>query len=411
MNLVKLGDICDFFNGGAWTQSEFTETGYPVLKVSNCKNSGFEVDDVSFIPHEIAQRSENNKLHIGDVIIATVGSHPNLVESAAGRSCIVTKKVQGFYLNQNAVCLRSKDCDVLDQRYLGYLAASAPFKHYIQSCGKGAANQMRIAIGAIKEYEFEIPDIHVQRKIGATLDAYDDLIENNQEQIKLLEEAAQRLYKEWFVDLRFPGHETTSITGGVPAGWKKDRADTFFNMSIGKTPPRAEKQWFTDGGKGTPWISISDMGNSGTYVFDTAEELTAEAISKHNVKVVPADTVLVSFKLTVGRVSITTTDMCTNEAIAHFLMSDSTMREYTYLYLKCFEYDSLGNTSAISKAVNSKIIKGMPFVMPDDVTIAQFHKIVKPILGAIKDKQNMNTKLAEARDRLLPKLMNGEIEV
>ena len=79
--------------------------------------------------------------------------------------------------------------------------------------------------------------------------------------------------------------------------------------------------------------------------------------------------------------------------------------------MKCFEYDSLGNTSAISKAVNSKIIKGMPFVMPDDVTIAQFHKIVKPILDAIKDKQNMNTKLAEARDRLLPKLMNGEIEV
>jgi type I restriction enzyme S subunit len=103
--------------------------------------------------------------------------------------------------------------------------------------------------------------------------------------------------------------------------------------------------------------------------------------------------------------------MCTNEAIAHFLMSDSAMREYTYLYLKCFEYDSLGNTSAISKAVNSKIIKGMPFVMPDHETVERFHRIAKPILDAIKDKQNMNLKLAEARDRLLPKLMNGEIEV
>ena len=87
------------------------------------------------------------------------------------------------------------------------------------------------------------------------------------------------------------------------------------------------------------------------------------------------------------------------------------LREYTYLYLKCFEYDSLGNTSAISKAVNSKIIKGMPFVMPDNATITQFHKIAKPIFDAIKDKQSMNMKLAEARDRLLPKLMNGEIEV
>ena len=297
---------------------------------------------------------------------------------------------------------------VADVRFVKYC-----FDILQQNCKKisqGAA-QDNLSWEKLSTILFPAPPIEVQRRIADMLSVYDDLIENNQKQIKLLEEAAQRLYKEWFVDLRFPGHETTPITDGIPEGWKKDRADAFFNMSIGKTPPRAEKQWFTDGGKGTPWVSISDMGNSGTYVFDTAEALTAEAISKHNVKVVPADTVLVSFKLTVGRVSITTTDMCTNEAIAHFLMSDSTMREYTYLYLKYFEYDSLGNTSAISKAVNSKIIKGMPFVMPDYETVERFHRIAKPILDAIKDKQNMNTKLAEARDRLLPKLMNGEIEV
>ena len=411
MKLVKLGDLCNFFNGGAWTQNEFSNTGCPVLKVSNCKNSGFEIADISYIPHEIAQRSEHNKLFVGDVIIATVGSHPNLIESAAGRSCIVTKKVEGFYLNQNAVCLRSKDTCILDQRYLGYLATSQPFTHYIQSRGKGAANQMRIAIGAIKDYQFMLPNVDIQCRIGSILGDFDDLIENNQKQIKLLEEAAQRLYKEWFVDLRFPGHENTPIVDGVPEGWKTGRADSFFNISIGKTPPRAEKQWFTENGKGIPWISISDMGSSSTFVFYTSEELTTDAISKHNVRVVPADTVLVSFKLTVGRVSIATANTCTNEAIAHFLLPDTSMREYTYLYLKCFEYDSLGNTSSISKAVNSKIIKAMDFIMPDQTTIEQFHEVVKPILDAIRDKQEMNHKLAEARDRLLPKLMNGEIEV
>ena len=297
---------------------------------------------------------------------------------------------------------------VADVRFVKYC-----FDILQQNCKKisqGAA-QDNLSWEKLSTILFPAPPIEVQKRIADMLSAYDDLIENNQKQIKLLEEAAQRLYKEWFVDLRFPGHETTPITDGIPEGWKKDRADAFFNMSIGKTPPRAEKQWFTDGGNGTPWISISDMGNYGTYVFDTAEALTVEAISKHNMKVVPADTVLVSFKLTVGRVSITTTDTCTNEAIAHFLISNSMLREYTYLYLKCFEYDSLGNTSAISKAVNSKIIKGMPFVMPDNATITQFHKIAKPIFDAIKDKQSMNMKLAEARDRLLPKLMNGEIEV
>ena len=128
-------------------------------------------------------------------------------------------------------------------------------------------------------------------------------------------------------------------------------------------------------------------------------------------RVVPADTILVSFKLTVGRVSITTTSTCTNEAIAHFLIPDSFLREYTYLYLKCFEYDSLGNTSAISKAVNSKIIKAMPFVMPDSEILQRFHQVGKPILEEIKNKQKTNIYLAEARDRLRPKLMSGEIEV
>ena len=310
---------------------------------------------------------------------------------------------------QKSVAIVKPDKSKIFPKYLYY---------QLQNCVDGFVNQSNgaaqknLLLSTMRAFKMNIhEDEDTQIRIASILSVYDDLIENNQEQIKLLEEAAQRLYTEWFVDLRFPGHETTPITDGIPEGWKKDRADAFFNMSIGKTPPRAEKQWFTDGGNGTPWISISDMGNYGTYVFDTAEALTVEAISKHNVKVVPSDTVLVSFKLTVGRVSITTTDTCTNEAIAHFLISNSMLREYTYLYLKCFEYDSLGNTSAISKAVNSKIIKGMPFVMPDNATITQFHKIAKPIFDAIKDKQSMNMKLAEARDRLLPKLMNGEIEV
>lgn len=297
---------------------------------------------------------------------------------------------------------------IADVRFVKYC-----FDILQQNCKKisqGAA-QDNLSWEKLSTILFPAPPIEVQTKIADILSTYDNLIENNKKQIKLLEEAAQRLYKEWFVDLRFPGHETTTIVDGIPEGWKKNRADTFFNMSIGKTPPRAEKQWFTDEGNGTPWISISDMGNSGTYVFDTAEKLTADAISKHNVKVVPADTVLVSFKLTVGRVSITTTDMCTNEAIAHFLMPNSMLREYTYLYLKCFEYDSLGNTSAISKAVNSKIIKAMPFIMPDVDTLHRFQQEVKPIFDAIRNKQLANQNLAEARDRLLPKLMSGEIEV
>lgn len=172
--------------------------------------------------------------------------------------------------------------------------------------------------------------------------------------------------------MRFPGYEDTKIIDGVPEGWKKDRADSFFNITIGKTPSRAEKQWFVKGNAGVPWLSISDMGNIGVYIFKTNESLTIEAVKRHNMKMVPAGTILVSFKLTVGRVVITTTDTCTNEAIAHFYIENDWQREYAYCYLRNFEYDTLGNTSSISKAVNSKIIKSMPFLMPKAETVTAF---------------------------------------
>ena len=162
---------------------------------------------------------------------------------------------------------------------------------------------------------------------------------------------------------------------------------------------------------GIPWISISDMGNEGVFVLNTSEKLTSEAVIKHNVKVVPGGTILVSFKLTVGRVAIATTDMCTNEAIAHFYINNPILREYSYFYLKNFAYDTLGNTSSISKAVNSKIIKAMSFIMPSEEVLKAFSLRVNPILREIKIKQNQCSMLIEARDRLLPKLINGEIEV
>jgi len=409
--VIKLGSICEFINGGTWSDREYVSEGIPVLKVSNCKLSGFSIDDVSYLPTSAAEKYKKNKLHRGDVIIATVGSHPNLKDSAAGRSCIVNSLVEGYYLNQNAVCIRTLDENVLCQQYLGYLTRYHLFQHYIQARGRGAANQMRIAISSIKEYVFDLPSIGIQRRIADILSAYDNLIENNQKQIKLLEEAVQRLYKEWFVDLRFPGHENTPIVDGVPEEWRFGQAQDFFNVTIGKTPPRAEQQWFTDMKNGVPWISISDMGASTAFIFETSEGLTKEAIQKHNVKTIPEDTVILSFKLTVGRVAITTTEMCTNEAIAHFRIADARQKEYVYCYLSNFHYDSLGSTSSISKAVNSKIVKAMPFVLPDANVLNEFSRVTNPIFALIKNKQKAIIELKEARNRLLPKLMSGEIEV
>ena len=313
-----------------------------------------------------------------------------------------------FNAYQRTYIIESFDKNKLNIRYLCY--AMNLQLSLLKTMSSGSTTKF-LTIKMLHGLDIPFPSIEKQNRIAQILSNYDNLIENNQKQIKLLEEVAQRLYKEWFVDLHFPGYESATITDGVPNGWEKGQAQDFFDITIGKTPPRAESQWFVNGEEGVPWISISDMGNNNTFIFSTSESLTCEAIQKHNVKIVPKGTVLLSFKLTVGRVSIASTEMCTNEAIAHFKISDDNTREYLYCYLKNFHYDSLGSTSSISKAINSKIVKAMPIVLPDDNLLEKFSKVVAPLFEQIFVKQKEIIKLTEARDRLLPKLMSGEIEV
>ena len=189
------------------------------------------------------------------------------------------------------------------------------------------------------------------------------------------------------------------------------RAEEYFDIAIGKTPPRKEHQWFTTNPSDVTWVSISDMGSCGTYISRSSEQLTQEAIDKFNIKVVPSNTVLLSFKLTVGRIAITHGEMTTNEAIAHFKTDKSFINKYLYCYLKDFNYQTMGSTSSIAIAVNSKIIKTMPFVIPADDEISRFHSVADPIFEQILNNQLENDSLAEMRDSLLPRLMSGELDV
>lgn len=213
-----------------------------------------------------------------------------------------------------------------------------------------------------------------------------------------LEQQAQAIFKSWFLDSSNEERKTC-------------RADEYFDISIGKTPPRKEHQWFTENPNDIVWVSISDMGNCGMFIEKSSEYLTRESVGKFNIKVVPPNTVLLSFKLTVGRVAIAATTLTTNEAIAHFMTDNTDITEYLYCYLKQFNYQSLGSTSSIAVAVNSKIIKDMPFIIPTDDEIANFHALVSPMFTEILKNQHENQHLAALRDTLLPKLMNGEIDV
>lgn len=189
------------------------------------------------------------------------------------------------------------------------------------------------------------------------------------------------------------------------------RADEYFDISIGKTPPRKEPQCFSHNPSDVTWVSISDMGSCGIYISSSSEQLTAEAVERHNVKIVPDNTVLLSFKLTVGRIAITDGEMTTNEAIAHFKTDNKAINEYLYCFLKRFNYQTMGSTSSIATAVNSKIIKGMHFVVPTDSELTEFHEFAASMFDLIKSNMKGIEELTSIRDTLLPRLMSGELDV
>ena len=398
---IKLAECCISISDGDHQPPPKAYSGVPFVTIANInKSNQFDFSDTMFVPREYYDHLDSKrKAQVGDILYSVVGSFgiPVLI-----------KDEKPFVFQRHIAILRPNE--KINSAFLYYTMLSRDFFAKADAAAIGAA-QRTVSLTSLRNMEIMLPPLDVQETIASRLSAYDNLIENNQKQIKLLEEAAQRLYKEWFVDLRFPGYKNMPIVDGLPEGWKKERADSFFDITIGKTPPRAENQWFTSGNSGIPWLSISDMGDAGVYALFTSEGLTEEAVKKHNIKVVPTGTIFVSFKLTVGRVAIANTPMCTNEAIAHFYIKDPLLQAYTYCYLRNFKYDTLGNTSSISKAVNSKIIKAMPFVMPSDEIILHFSQVVAPIISKIRNLQSACLKLQEARDRLLSKLMSGEIEV
>jgi len=247
-----------------------------------------------------------------------------------------------------------------------------------------------------------------------TYSPYQPLFHKNRRINDNLEQQAQALFKSWFVDFEpfKEGKFVDSELGMIPESWRVCSAETIFKINIGKTPPRKEQQWFSNINNGNvKWISISDLGSNEIFIEDSKEYLTKEAIAKFNIIVVPEDTILVSFKLTVGRVGISNCELTTNEAVARFYLPKSYFREYTYLSLKNYNYARLGSTSSIATAVNSKIIKNMKLLIPPVTIISEFSKRINPLFNAIRIYENEIRNLSKIRNTLLPKLMSGELKI
>ena len=273
-----------------------------------------------------------------------------------------------------------------------------------------ASGRENISKSAFSNMEIEaILDKDKQIIIGKILSAYDKLIENNQKQIKLLEEAAQRLYKEWFVDLRFPGCENTPIIDGVPEGWGKYRISEIGKVVTGKTPSTEKEEYY---GKEIPFVKIPDMYN-GIYSIVTETSLTKEGADTQKSKYIPANSIMVSCIATVGLVNISVNVCQTNQQINTIILNQQEDLYYLYFTMKRLKtlLEGVGSNGATMTNVNKTKFENLEILYPIKELRKKYFCFCYPIFKKIYDLSMNNIFLSQARDCLLPKLMSGELEV
>lgn len=393
---------------GSDVKKEFyVDNGVPILNGSNLQGFKLQEDSFGYLTKEKADSLKKCNAHRGDIIVTHRGTLGQIVYVP------VNSKYDRYVISQSQFRFRCK-ADLVDVQYLVY------YFHTREGQYKILANASQVGVPALARatstfrlIDIKLPPLDDQRRIASILSSLDRKIELNNKINADLEEMAQAIFKNWFVDFEpfKDGKFVDSELGMIPEGWKVGKADDFYQINIGKTPPRKEHKWFSTNPADKIWVSIANMGNSGIFISDSSEYLTKEAVDRHNIIMVPRNTILLSFKLTVGRVAIADKELTTNEAIARFILSDDKYMEYLYLYLKNFDYNSLGSTSSIATAVNSKTIKGMQMLQPSDKIIDAFHIQVNPIFEKIRSLTKENSRLSLLRDTLLPRLMSGELEV
>jgi type I restriction enzyme S subunit len=273
--------------------------------------------------------------------------------------------------------------------------------------------QDNLSLDKLLRFDFLVPDAEEQRKIAAILSAYDELIENNLRRIKILEEMAQNLYREWFVKFRFPGHQharfTDSPLGRIPEGWEIKKILEFGNVITGKTPSKANLDFF---GEDVPFVKTPDM-HGNTFILSVGERLSVAGAKSQANKTIPPNSLCVSCIGTIGVVSITTEECQTNQQINSVVLMKEHFREFLFLRLQGAKQalENLGATGATMGNVNKGKFESLEVIAPPDDLVYRYHKFAAPLFSKILVLSRKNTTLRRTRDLLLPKLISGELDV
>ncbi len=394
----KLGDLIKDIAAGPFGSNLkvecFVESGFPIIDGANLK--GVKVTDniTKYVTEEKARSLHRAIAKRNDVVVTISGN--------VGQIAYIPDNSKYLeYLVSQRQFRATFDVTKVDAPFLVYYFHTRVGQHKILSF----ANQVGVPALAqplknFREIELELPPIEVQKRIAGVLSSLDDKIDLLHRENATLEQMAETLFRQWFVV-------------EAKEEWEEQPLKQVVDVSIGRTPPRKESKWFSTNPNDVKWLSIKDMGGDSVFLFNTSEYLTEEAVETFSIPVIPVNTVVLSFKMTVGRVGITTEKMLSNEAIAHFKFNNSTpfTKEYLYLFLKSYKYDMLGTTSSIVTSINSAMIKDMMIPIPDKKTMDSFKEQTQTVFDKIYSNQKQIQTLIQTRDGLLPRLISGEVKL
>ena len=401
---VKLNDICSSIYDGDHNAPPKSDTGVPFVTISNIDAADGSIDfsNTAHVPNSYFESLKpERRPRPGDVLYSVVGSFgiPSLV-----------KDQKPFVFQRHVAILRPNDR--IEPEYLYYSMKSRNFYHWADSVAIGAA-QRTVTLGQLREKTIALPPLPAQQRIAGVLSAYDKLIENNRRQIKLLEEAAQRLYKEWFVDLRFPGHETTPIHNGIPEGWAKgsllDLADVVRGCSYSSDQIVAGNRTLINLGNLTPF---------GGFRFGYEKPFSGKA--RPDQTVCQGDVVMGLTEQATGLAGYAALLPCVpmDSVISADLVKlsprEGAPRLFVYALLQYGRLSALISPLANGTKIKHLRPESLPravALLPATALMKRYAEVVKPMFDKIVLAQQQIVAAREARDRLLPKLMSGEIEV
>ena len=404
---IGVADICeaitDCLNRTAPTVDVITP--YMMIRTTNVRDGWIDLSTVKYVDRPTYEKWTRRQVpRRGDIVLTR--------EAPLGEVGII-RSDDHVFLGQRLVSYRV-DPAKADERFLLYAFQERYLQGQIKALGSGATVE-HMRVPDAKRLRVKLPPLPTQRRIASILSAYDDLIENNTRRIAILEEMARRLYEEWFVHFRFPGHEdhrlTESELGQVPESWEVKTVSDVFEVVGGGTPSKKEPEYWEGGA--INWFSPTDLTRAGTSFMDRSGfQITDLGLSKSSARLFPARSVMMTSRATIGAIAINTTEACTNQGFITCIPSERFPLYVLFHWLNgnVETFVNLG-TGATFKEITKGTFKTIPLVVPP-VALAQcFEETVAPMMEQVLNLQRKNTNLRAQRDLLLPKLVSGEIDV